>query len=82
MNMRVGSYCCFCGHKFSECECPGPVSTTVSGTNFEWPNGSPKPHKCPVCNGDGEYRTGSLSTTLGPAIKRCHGCDGKGWVTV
>ena len=41
-----------------------------------------KPHKCLVCNGSGEYRTGSLSTTVGPVVKGCHGCDGKGWVTV
>jgi len=37
---------------------------------------------CPVCGGSGEYRTGSLLTTLGPSIKRCHGCSGKGWITV
>ena len=27
--------------------------------------------KCPVCSGSGEY-----------ADKKCHGCKGKGWVTV
>ena len=27
--------------------------------------------KCPVCNGSGKYKK-----------KECHGCDGKGWVTI
>lgn len=26
---------------------------------------------CPVCNGEGEFKT-----------RPCHGCDGKGWVQV
>ncbi len=41
----------------------------------------PKPHKCPVCAG-----SGSLKMIVGgpprPEDRNCHGCDGKGWVTV
>jgi hypothetical protein len=27
--------------------------------------------KCPVCEGSGKYEK-----------KQCHGCDGKGWITI
>ena len=31
--------------------------------------------KCPVCEGSGEYIKNKIS-------KKCHGCDGKGWIIV
>lgn len=34
---------------------------------------------CPVCNGGGTIPTSG--TAVAPE-KTCHGCDGKGWVTV
>ena len=37
--------------------------------------------KCPICYGTGKINTGN-SSTAGPIEKRCHGCGGKGWVTV
>ena len=37
--------------------------------------------KCPVCNGTGKISTGN-SSTAGPVEEVCHGCGGKGWVTV
>lgn len=46
--------------------------------------GGPKPHKCPVCDGKGQCYN---SPSDGPAVlyeiyKTCHGCGGRGWVTV
>lgn len=39
---------------------------------------------CPVCNGTGLYKEYlKEQTTIGPiSIKTCHGCNGKGWVTI
>ena len=39
--------------------------------------------KCPLCNGSGKSIV-DISTLKEPKIleKICHGCDGKGWVTV
>lgn len=39
---------------------------------------------CPVCEGTGKYKEhyNFVSTTNAWTEKICHGCDGKGWVTV
>lgn len=31
---------------------------------------------CPVCKGKGKLATGRI----GPEMRKCHGCSGKGWV--
>jgi len=36
--------------------------------------------KCPVCGGSGQMPKGHTMT--GVAYKPCHGCKGKGWVSV
>jgi len=58
---------------------------------FPWAN-EPKAQKCPVCEGIGTkvtyYR--KIKSFNDPEIndlgkeknEQCHGCDGKGWVTV
>ena len=40
--------------------------------------------KCPVCYGKGEVSEASQYPylTSGTSIVTCHGCGGKGWVTV
>lgn len=39
--------------------------------------------KCPVCLGTGNTAYYGLSTTIKePFWKKCHGCNGTGWVTV
>ena len=35
--------------------------------------------ECPVCNGCGKY---SSSGWTNATVVVCHGCNGKGWVTV
>lgn len=42
---------------------------------------TPKAQLCPVCEGRGRVSTGEL-ICLTEEMKTCHGCDGKGWVTV
>ncbi|MBI9078339.1 MAG: hypothetical protein JEY79_17230 [Pseudodesulfovibrio sp.] len=39
---------------------------------------------CPVCMGRGTYATAKpeTSTTVTTTERVCHGCGGKGWVTV
>ena len=38
---------------------------------------------CPVCNGCGKYTPyNDYKTTLCPVETVCHGCSGKGWITV
>lgn len=39
---------------------------------------------CPVCQGSGKYREYiNYATTTNASYERtCHGCGGKGWVTV
>lgn len=39
---------------------------------------------CPVCKGEGIIKNNNYSTTSSniPITKTCHGCDGKGWVTI
>lgn len=36
---------------------------------------------CPICNGEGMIKE-FTATTGGDYTKTCHGCDGRGWVTV
>ena len=70
---------------------------TTGQENSSWEIGSKdcpaheaKPHKCPVCEGSGEVKqTTYISTTAGlmenhatHATVTCHGCAGKGWVTI
>jgi hypothetical protein len=39
--------------------------------------------RCPVCFGVGYYTPAPDPFTSGVAVARpCHGCDGRGWVTV
>ena len=49
------------------------------------PNTTPcnekKAFLCPVCNGTGKIPNGMNSGTA-ILYNTCHGCDGKGWVTV
>jgi len=37
--------------------------------------------KCPVCHGTGKITKGGWHAGT-PLKKTCHGCGGKGWVTV
>ena len=38
---------------------------------------------CPVCGGAGKYWEQPLAQTTTVAMPRiCHGCDGKGWVSL
>lgn len=41
---------------------------------------STKAQRCPVCMGKGELIENSTYTATNK--KQCHGCNGKGWVTV
>ena len=42
-----------------------------------------KAQTCPVCMGKGKvYNSESLEKTYQEKEKTCHGCGGKGWVTV
>lgn len=36
--------------------------------------------RCPVCGGSGKLRDDGKTTC--PMPKTCHGCSGKGWITV
>lgn len=38
--------------------------------------------RCPVCNGTGKLQNWSYSTSSASLSTTCHGCGGKGWVTV
>lgn len=44
----------------------------------------PKPHKCPVCEGEGQRcvpdNPGGTAANFKTIL--CHGCDGKGWIVV
>ena len=42
---------------------------------YQWPWPQPHAELCPVCMGKGVLPEGTSS-------KECHGCLGKGWVTV
>ena len=37
---------------------------------------------CPICHGKGELTTYDESSTGNRTTKTCHGCNGKGWITV
>lgn len=42
-----------------------------------------KAQTCPVCNGKGKIKENQGSyTTLPEQYNICHGCGGKGWLTV
>ncbi len=42
-----------------------------------------KADRCPVCYGKGKMPyDGSSSGSIGTMMQACHGCNGKGWVTV
>lgn len=38
--------------------------------------------RCPVCGGDGKIGDGQPMTSAGQQMCVCHGCNGRGWVTV
>jgi len=38
--------------------------------------------KCVICNGDGKIVTDTLKLVKKVPKTKCHGCDGKGWVTI
>lgn len=38
--------------------------------------------KCPLCLGDGEMEVENSTCTCKYDIKKCWGCEGKGWVTI
>jgi len=37
---------------------------------------------CPVCKGKGEINKTDVKSELYQGVKKCHGCDGDGWVEV
>ena len=42
-----------------------------------------KPHKCPVCNGEGKLYQSSInenSTAIHTGMKTCHACGGQGYI--
>ena len=45
---------------------------------YNWPWPQPHAELCPVCMGKGEVKYDPTSL----AYNTCHGCGGKGWVTV
>lgn len=41
--------------------------------------------KCPICNGKGKINrnyNGGWITNSSNHLKKCHGCNGLGWITV
>ena len=38
--------------------------------------------RCPICLGEGEIRENDVVCTMGPQLKTCHGCGGRGWITI
>jgi len=38
--------------------------------------------RCPVCNGSGSIPCPDATSTAAGISRTCHGCGGKGWVTV
>jgi len=38
--------------------------------------------KCVICNGDGKIPSATLKPTKKVFKEKCHGCSGKGWVTI
>jgi DnaJ-class molecular chaperone len=50
------------------------LASNIIGKEWKSPAGTTA-QRCPVCEGSGEYTTDFRS-------RNCHGCDGKGWVTV
>lgn len=90
MNMRVGSYCCMCGEKYEACKCYNNLTVTVSGDTRWLTPVEPQPHKCPVCDGSGEVKQTTYTSTSAGLMENhathttvnCHGCDGRGWVTI
>ena len=40
------------------------------------------PAKCPVCGGSGQVPDPDMAECTVPALKTCHGCGGKGWVSL
>ena len=66
---------CRCGYDHS-----GHFKFTTSSGTVEL-----KAQKCPVCGGNGvfaKYNYDSDGEITGGYSGDCHGCDGKGWVTV
>ena len=53
-------------------------------TGQTWDNNKKSASKCPVCDGSGKIEKpvgyGGFAVTF--EVHTCHGCDGKGWVTV
>lgn len=44
---------------------------------------SSKAQRCPVCGGSGKYQHPDNGHSTAPLMpETCHGCNGKGWVTV
>ena len=81
-------YYCQCHAVQEYCPIHNPIPAAVRCTCS--PKIESEPHKCPVCEGRGEVKqTTYTSTTAGlvenhatHATVTCHGCNGKGWVTV
>lgn len=53
---------------------------TLVNTLFNKPG--PEALPCPVCGGSGRVFDEILGSGNAGATKTCHGCDGKGWITV
>lgn len=66
------------------------LKITPSGTSVleDCPGHEQRPGRaqlCPVCKGSGNLWTvgpDAVSGNVGNVSRRCHGCDGKGWVAV
>ena len=85
--------CHVCGNLQQNCCCSNTLSHFFESRGFprivsspdpnNWPTPKElKPHKCPVCEGSGKNLC-QLSDGYKPdKLLECHGCNGKGWVTV
>ncbi len=68
--------------------CPYPSCPGCRRVFIHCPGHEQRPGRaqlCPVCKGSGNLWTvgpDAVSGNVGNVSRRCHGCDGKGWVAV
>jgi len=58
-----------------------PKSNKSMYDGFFMPQYQRQPYRCPVCGGKGVIQREG-NTTGDTGTKTCHGCNGRGWVSV